>query len=283
LLNFLLNFSKGNKMLLEQIVILALLQGFTEFLPISSSAHLILVPHLTDWPDQGLAFDVAVHVGTLVAVISYFYKEVGQVARGSLGMVYRPLATANTPMAWYLFIGTIPVVVIAYFMQPIVETLFRNPLIIAAATIVFALVLWWSVLVGRQQRTLGELGFKDAIWIGLSQAVALIPGTSRSGITMTAGLFLGLNRDAAARFSFLLSIPVIALAGVKQTYDLLNSAGEVEWQALIFGAFLAAVSAWLAIHFFLSLIQKLGFMPFILYRLALGGLLLWWFLPQFPL
>ncbi len=270
-------------MLLEQIVILALLQGFTEFLPISSSAHLILVPNLTGWQDQGLAFDVAVHVGTLLAVISYFYKEVSQVARGSLGMVCPRLATASTPLAWYLFIGTIPVVLIAYFAQPLVETLLRNPLIIAAATIIFALVLWWSVLVGKQQRTLTDLRLKDAIWIGLSQAVALIPGTSRSGITMTAGLFLGLNRDAAARFSFLLSIPVIALAGGKYIYDLLKSSGEVEWQALIFGAILAAVSAWLAIHFFLTLIQKLGFMPFILYRLALGGFLLWWFFPQFPL
>lgn len=258
-------------------VYLALLQGFTEFLPISSSAHLILLPRLLGWEDQGLAFDVAVHVGTLTAVVLYFRRELGPMARDWLVSLGTRQRTANSRLAWAVLWGTVPVGLAGLLLKDAVETTLRAPLVIAAATIVFGLLLWWADVKGRGARDEYQLTWRDVLFIGVAQAVALIPGTSRSGITMTAGLMLGLSRQGAARFSFLLSIPVITLAGGMATLDLIREPGLVDWNAMIIGAATSAITAYLCIHYFLKLLERMGMLPFVIYRLLLGALLIYLF------
>jgi len=250
-------------------VFLALLQGLTEFLPISSSAHLILVPRLFDWEDQGLAFDVAVHVGTLAAVLAYFRHEVVRLLQAWL----RSFA-ARQLLAWFVVLGTLPAAIAGLLLHDVIETYLRSPLVIALATIGFGVLLWWSDRYGRQVRAEESLRLMDVVWIGLAQALALVPGTSRSGITMTAGLVLGMTRSAAARFSFLLSIPVILMAGGYETLKLVQQATPVAWGSMLLGTLVAAASAYLCIHFFLRLIERTGMLPFVIYRLLLGVVLL---------
>lgn len=257
---------------------LALLQGLTEFLPISSSAHLILMPRLLGWADQGLAFDVAVHVGTLVAVLTYFRADVLRLFTAWLRSCATRRVDSDARLAWFVLLGTVPVVVFGLLLHDFIETVLRSPLVIAVATIGFGVLLWVADYYGRQLRNEMSLRLTDIIFIGLAQALALIPGTSRSGITMTAGLALGLSRTAAARFSFLLSIPVIAMAGVYETGKLVQQSAPVDWGAISLGAVVSAVSAWLCIHFFLQLIERIGMWPFVAYRLLLGAVLLWMFL-----
>lgn len=263
---------------LLQIVVLALLQGLTEFLPISSSAHLILVPVLTGWPDQGLAFDVAVHLGTLSAVVLYFRRELGAMAAQWLGSLAGGGLTPDARLAWAVLLGTIPVGLAGLWFKDLVETTLRSPLVIAATTIVFGLLLGWADLKGRRLRDEHAIGWRDVLVIGLAQALALIPGTSRSGVTMTAGLALGLTRQGAARFSFLLSIPVIVLAGGLETLELIAAPDEVHWRVLLGGALLSGLAAYLCIHYFLKLLERTGMWPFVLYRLLLGVYLLGVFL-----
>lgn len=258
-------------------IYLALLQGFTEFLPISSSAHLILLPRLLGWEDQGLAFDVAVHVGTLCAVVFYFRRELGPMAWDWLVSLGTRQHTPNSRLAWAVLWGTVPVGLAGLLFKDAVETSLRTPLVIAAATIVFGLLLWWADVKGRGERGEYRLTWRDVLFIGVAQAVALIPGTSRSGITMTAGLMLGLSRQGAARFSFLLSIPVITLAGGMLTLDLIKEPGLVDWGAMIIGAVTSAITAYLCIHYFLKLLERMGMLPFVIYRLLLGALLVYLF------
>lgn len=257
-----------------QIIALALVQGLTEFLPVSSSAHLILVPVLTNWEDQGLAFDVAVHVGTLAAVVYYFRREVGNMFVSWFGSLATRKLDSNAKLAWAVIFGTIPAGLVGLLAKDFIEENLRSPLVIAATTIVFGLLLGWADYRGRRQRTEYELNWKDVLAIGASQALALIPGTSRSGITMTAALLMGFTREAAARYSFLLSIPLIFLAGGFLTLDLIGSADPVDWTALALGVVLSAISAYLCIHVFLKLLERMGMMPFVFYRLALGVFLL---------
>lgn len=264
-------------MLLIQIIILAILQGLTEFLPISSSAHLILVPQLSDWPDQGLAFDVAVHVGTLAAVIWYFRLEVIAMARDWGISCARRQQTGESRLAWAVILGSIPVALFGLLLHDLVGSTWRSPLVIAWATIGFGLLLWLADAIGRRVRDEHRLGWKDVLVIGLAQAVALIPGTSRSGITMTAGLLMGLTRTAAARFSFLLSIPAILMAGTYKTLKLIEQ-GSVEWLPLVLGAVISALTAYLCIHWFLKLLDRIGMLPFVIYRLLLGAGLLYVFM-----
>ena len=251
-----------------QAIALALLQGLTEFLPISSSAHLILLPVLAGWEDQGLAFDVAVHVGTLTAVVAYYRKDLRRIITAWIGSLAGRGATDDSRLAWYVLAGTIPVGLVGILLPDKVEDMLRSPLVIAAATIVFALLIWWAEKRAREQRT--TVNWVDAIVVGLFQALALIPGTSRSGITITAGLFTGLKREHAARFSFLLSIPVIALAGMVKGLELYNSAEPVMWDLIAIGTGVSAVVAYLTIGWFLRLLDKVGLMPFVWYRLLLG-------------
>ena len=257
-----------------QILLLALVQGLTEFLPISSSAHLILVPVITDWQDQGLAFDVAVHVGTLAAVIAYFRREIWVMGRDWLGSLVGRGTTPDSRLAWAVILGTIPVGLAGLLFNDVISTELRSPLVIAEATIGFGLLLWLADARGRRERDERSIGWKDVAVIGLAQALALIPGTSRSGITMTAGLLMGLTREASARFSFLLSIPVILLAGGLKTTELVATAAPVNWTSLVLGAVLSGVSAYLCIVFFLRLLERLGMMPFVIYRLVLGLVLI---------
>ena len=253
-----------------QILILALVQGVTEFLPVSSSAHLILVPILTGWEDQGLAFDVAVHVGTLSAVVLYFRKEIAKMTVSWIGSVTGKGFDQDAKLAWAVLFGTIPVGLCGLLFKDLIEEHLRHPYVLASSTLVFALLLWWADAKARGNRDEYSIKWLDVLFIGLAQALALIPGTSRSGATMTAALFLGLSRQAAARFSFLLSIPVIVLAGGLSTLDYLETATIDDMQPLMLGALLSGVSAYVCIHYFLKLLEKMGMMPFVIYRIILA-------------
>lgn len=258
---------------LWQIVVLALIQGVTEFLPISSSAHLILPSQVLGWPDQGLAFDVAVHVGTLAAVVWYFRQTVINLTSAWVADTARGRIGQDSGLAWAVIAGTVPAGLAGFVLNDVIGTTFRSGLIIALTTFGLGLVLWWSDAVGRRTRSLDGLSLKDAVIIGLAQALALIPGTSRSGITITAALFLGFNREAAARFSFLLSIPLILAAGMLKTLELVEQGGATDWSAIATGAVLSFVSAVICIHLFLAFLDRLGLMPFVIYRLVLGAVL----------
>jgi undecaprenyl-diphosphatase len=255
-----------------QAIALAVLQGLTEFLPISSSAHLILLPVIAGWQDQGLAFDVAVHVGTLTAVVLYYRKDLAKIISAWFGFLVGKGLNDEAKLAWYVGLGTIPVGLVGISLSDAMQETLRSPLVIAGATIVFALLLWWAEKRAKEQRDIITL--LDAVMVGLFQAIALIPGTSRSGITITAGLLLGLKREYAARFSFLLSIPVIALAGSLKALELYQSDIAVIWGFMFIGATVSAVVAYLTITWFLKLLDKVGMMPFVWYRLILGVVLI---------
>ena len=259
-----------------QIIVLALIQGITEFLPISSSGHLILPAQLLHWEDQGLAFDVAVHIGTLAAVIGYFYKDILNIAVDWLGSLVGKGSTFNSRLGWYLIFATFPAVIFGFVLKSMgIDEAMRTVAVIAGSTMIFGALLGWADLKGKRVQPLEKLTFRQAMIVGFAQAVALIPGTSRSGITMTAGLMLGLTREAAARFSFLLSIPVILGAGLLLTLDLVKSGVPIAWAELGAGAVISAVSAWICIHYFLAFINRIGLMPFVIYRFILGTLLIW--------
>lgn len=261
-----------------QILVLAIIQGITEFLPISSSGHLVLAPNLFGWPDQGLAFDVAVHLGTLMAVLLYFRQDVWLMARDwTLSIIHRQ-PTSNSRLAWWVILATLPAVFLGLIINNGLEEALRNPLIIAATTIGFGALLWWSDIKGKQIRDEYSLNFKDIMIIGFAQALALIPGTSRSGITITAALMIGLTREAAAKFSFLLSIPIILGAGTLKTKDLMESTSPVQWDAMFGGFALSFISAYLVIALFLKWINQIGMAPFAWYRFALGALLIYLFI-----
>lgn len=259
---------------LVQAFVLALLQGLTEFLPISSSAHLILLPVLLGWTDQGLAFDVAVHVGTLAAVMWYFRTDIRALSLALYAEVFRGEGSANANLARAIIVATLPIVVAGFLVYIWFADSLRNPLLIASTTLVFGLLLWWADRTGSRRAGECSLTASQALLIGCAQILALIPGVSRSGVTITAGLALGLTREAAARFSFLLSIPVILSAGLLSFLELVvGHNGQTPWGAIAVGTAVAAVTAYLCIYFFLALIEKVGVLPFVFYRIALSLLL----------
>lgn len=261
-----------------QVTALALVQGVTEFLPISSSAHLILLPKLMGWSDQGLDFDIAVHIGTLLAVLVYFRQELALMLKDFTGSLVGKAQTQHSKLAWAIGFSTIPVGLAGFFGKHLVENTLRPHaiIIIASTTIIFGILLGYAAWCATCQRAEHSLTWRDVTIIGLAQVLALIPGTSRSGITMTAGLMLGLTRQAAARFSFYLSIPVILLAGGLEMVHVLNGAVNVAWQPLLMGIAISGVSAFCCIHLFLKLLVHIGLMPFVIYRLALGAAILYW-------
>ncbi|MDH3977959.1 MAG: undecaprenyl-diphosphate phosphatase [Gammaproteobacteria bacterium] len=260
-------------------IMLALLQGLTEFLPISSSAHLILLPRILGWEDQGLAFDVAVHLGTLAAVLWYFREEVASIIRAFLcSLVGRPHAESDAHLGWMIILATLPVVVVGFLAEDFVEHQLRSPLVIAFATAIFGVVLWLSDLRSKDLSDEHNIGLRVALLIGLAQVLALIPGTSRSGITISAGLALGLSRQTAARFSFLLSMPTIAGAAVFELADAASSPVPIDWTFMLVGLLVSAISAYFCIRLFLSVIERIGMLPFMLYRLALAAVLIWLFI-----
>lgn len=268
-----------------QIIILALVQGLTEFLPVSSSAHLILVPALLGWPDQGLAFDVAIHFGSLIAVLWYFRKDLHPLLSDWIKSIQLQRNTGDSLLAWGIIIGTIPAGIAGLLLNEQVEHL-RNPLVIASTTIIFGLLLWYADASSQKKIALHENGenefiaknehqltLKIILFIGFAQALALIPGTSRSGITITAALLMGLSRKASARFSFLLSIPLILSASLLETIKLSAAPVHIAWMDIFWGTTLSAISAYLCIHYFIKLLDSVGMMPFIAYRLVLGVIL----------
>jgi len=256
-----------------QTIVLAFIQGLTEFLPISSSAHLILPSVLFGWPDQGLAFDTAVHFGTLMAVMWYFRVDIA-----SLSLAFTQQLTGQTSQegrfAINLLIASLPIIPIGLILKPLIEGELRSTDVIIIMTILFAVLLFIADRIGEKQKVDSLLNWKDALIIGFAQCLALIPGTSRSGVTISLALILGYTRESAARISFLLSIPAIAGATTLKTIDLIKQEAVVAWSNLILGTFISFISAYLCIKIFLRLITNIGYTPFVVYRLFLGLFLL---------
>ena len=250
--------------------ILAFIQGATEFLPISSSAHLILFPTLFGWQDQGLPFDIAVHVGTLIASIGYFRRQIVEIAGAWFGSIMGRESSQESKLGWFIIVASIPVAVSGALAYDLVGSELRSVTVIGLATLIFALLLWYADALRRGRRTLKDLRLKDAILIGLGQAIAIIPGTSRSGITITVALMLGMNRKDASRFAFLLAIPTIAMAGGWQMLQLIASDISVDWVLFGFAIVVSAAIAYLSIHYFLVFIEKIGMLPFVAYRVLLA-------------
>ncbi len=258
-----------------QVVLLAVIQGLTEFLPVSSSAHLILLSIITHHEDQGLAFDIALHVGTLLAVIFYFRHELRIMIRDWCLSCMGRGQTPESRLMWALGFTTIPVGLAGLCFGQYISAYLRDPIVIAVGMIVFAVFLAYADKYARETRTEYNITWKDVLVIGVAQAFALIPGASRSGTTMTAGLLMGLSREASSRFSFLLSIPVILLAGGYEASKMTTSDWtSIEISFLLLGVVLSAITAFACIHIFLKLIERIGMMPFVIYRLFLGVLLL---------
>ncbi|MCP3677297.1 MAG: undecaprenyl-diphosphate phosphatase [Deltaproteobacteria bacterium] len=260
---------------LTQAIILALIQGITEFLPVSSSAHLILLPLLTDWPDQGIAFDVALNTATLLAVVIYLRSDIIRIILGFWRLLACRSWQGNSDgrLAVMVLAATVPVGLAGLFAHDIVADQLRTIEVIAWSSIVWGIGLW---LADRRpgERSVSGINWRAGIVVGIAQAVALIPGTSRSGITITAGLFMGLSRTAAARFSFLLAVVVGILAGGKEGVELLEGSAHTPWLAISIGFVVAFITAFGAIHFFLKLISRSSMTPFVVYRVLLGVVLL---------
>ena len=261
---------------------LALIQGITEFLPISSSGHLALLPSLFDWPDQGLPFDVAVHVGTLTAVVIYFRKDLALILGDWIRSLYTGQTTIHSKLAWFIVFTTALTGIAGLALEEVIISVARKPVPIAIATLGFGIVLGLADRLGKKTRVLESLGWKDVLLIGCAQVLALIPGTSRSGITISAGMMAGLTREAATRFSFLMAIPIIALAGIWQTRNIIVDSTQVEWQTqwgiLAFATLVSASVAFVCVHYFLQFVQRFSLMPFVIYRLILGVIILALFL-----
>ncbi|HKM39081.1 MAG TPA: undecaprenyl-diphosphatase UppP [bacterium] len=247
-----------------QTIVLGVVQGLAEFLPISSSAHLVLVPWLFSWPDHSLAFDVALHLGTMVAIMAYFWRRLLQVAISGL----TEPRSQNGRFFWYLVVATIPGVVLGLLFEEQAETIFRSPVLIALMLALMGLALWGADRKGEKIKAIEDISLLDSILIGVSQGMAIVPGVSRSGITMAAGLVMGLGRESAARFSFFLSVPIIAGAGLYQLKNFTRAAFD---GSFILGIVVAAVVGYLAIHFLLQYLRRGSYLVFALYRLALAA------------
>jgi undecaprenyl-diphosphatase len=264
---------------LVQAIVLGVVQGLTEFLPISSSAHLIIIPWLFGWDDGGLTFDVALHVGTLAAVVIFFFKDWVQIIGQGLGLnIGRDTALSkNRGLLWLLAIGTIPGAIAGFLFEKQAEHAFRSPYIIATTAILFGLLLWFADAVGRKQKDISHVSNFDAIAIGTAQALAVIPGVSRSGITIVAGLLRNFDRSSAARFSFLLSTPIIAGAAAKKFWDLHKHGGGLPpdmQTAFIAGMITSAIVGSITIAFFLNYLRRQSLMVFVWYRLFFGILVI---------
>ena len=259
-----------------QLSFLAVLQGITEFLPVSSSGHLILPSQLLGWPDQGLVFDVALHLGSLVAVLMYFREQLFQLGSAWLVSIRGGGHSPHSRLAWYLISASLPAGCVGFLLSDWLEKYSRSMVIIAASSMIFSLFLLIADRRGNERSPieLDRISFKTAIFIGFAQIFALIPGASRSGVTITAALFFNLSRQAASRFSFLLAIPIIAASGLLKSIDFYHAeSSNSQWLVLLFGLSLSALVSYLCIHYFLKLIEKIGFLPFVIYRLLLGLIL----------
>jgi undecaprenyl-diphosphatase len=273
-----------------QAIVLGIVQGLTEFLPISSSGHLILVPWLFNWDEPGLSFDAALHLGTLAAVFTYFWRDLLGMVLAVPDALRRPIALFKTEngklteqdrsarFAWLLVIGSIPGGIVGLLAQNNIDDFFhgdshkdRSVALIAVVLILFGLLLWMADRFAKHRRNIAELGLKDAVVVGAAQALALFPGVSRSGVTLTAGLFREIKRADAARFSFLLGTPLVTLAGAKGLYDLLSEgAGGVGNAQLVAGVLASAISGFAAISVLLRVLQRSSTLAFVVYRVVAG-------------
>lgn len=258
-----------------QIVVLAIVQGLTEFLPISSSGHLVLVPYLVAWTDQGLAFDVAVHFGSLVAVCVFFREDILGLLRGGMRILGGDIDSPQSYMAIAIALGTIPAAAAGLLFASWIEANLRDPSIIVYTLAGYGILMAVADRFAPRDKGISEVRIRDALIIGIAQALALVPGTSRSGVTITAGRLLGFERQDAARFSFLLSAPVILLATVYKGAELVLGDAAVPWGELALGVVVSAVVAYLSIEFFMRFVSRIGLAPFAIYRLALAGLILY--------
>jgi undecaprenyl-diphosphatase len=252
---------------LIQSVVLGGVQGMSEFLPVSSTAHLVLAPYFFGWRDQGLTFDVALHIGTLLAVLTYFRNDWRDLLLSAIRKDRTPDSRYPKHFFWYLVLATIPAALLGYLFEDIVSGVLRNPLVVAAFLAVFGFILYWADRISPTDRPLGKATWKDVFLVGIAQTLALVPGVSRSGITITAGRILGFGRSDAAKISFLLSTPVIFGAALNQLPDIRSAGLSLE---LVIGVLASALSGYVAIAFLLKWISKTGYAVFFWYRLALA-------------
>jgi undecaprenyl-diphosphatase len=253
-----------------QAMILGLVQGLGEFLPISSSAHLVLVPWFFHFPDPGLAFDVMLHLGTAIALLAYFWKDLVRYFFAFINTLKRfKITTTDERLSWFIAVGSIPAMLFGILLEKKAETVFRNPLLIASALIVFSFILYAAEKYSSKKAGIDKLTWPNVILIGLAQVLALVPGVSRAGITIIAGLVCGLKREAAARFSFLLATPVIVGAGLYKLKDLFKHGNGFSWP-LLTGFMVSAIVGFLAIAFLLNYLKKHSFKIFVWYRVLLG-------------
>ncbi len=259
---------------LYQAIILAIVQGLTEFLPISSTAHLAIIPQLLHWQDPGLAFDIALHAGTLAAVLIYFFRDWVKIVLTGIGVPFEmgPDDENSRSLLWYLIIGTIPVGLAGLIFKQQAEGPWRNLIVMGAMLIAIGILMYFGDKFGREKRGLNQITWPDAMWIGLSQALAVVPGTSRSGITITTGRFRSLSREAAARFSFLLSTPAIAAAAGKDFVDLRKQGGIPAGMGVPYatGIVVSAIVGILVIAFFLKFLKQNTLALFVWYRIVFG-------------
>ncbi len=261
-----------------QVVVLAVVQGLTEFLPISSSGHLVLVPTVFGWDDQGLVFDIAVHFGTLGAVCVYFRADLKKLIGGGLSALGGDMSSGSSQLAIGIALATIPAAIAGLLFAGWIEANLRSPLVVVVTLAGYGVLLALADKFGAQNRDIGSLKIRDAFLIGLAQALALVPGTSRSGITITAAMAMGLKRQDAARFSFLLSVPVILLATLYKGASMIMSGELIAWGTLAIAAAISAIVAYLSIEFFMRFVNAIGLVPFAIYRLILAGVILYVFL-----
>jgi len=260
-----------------QVIVLAIVQGLTEFLPVSSSGHLVLVPAFLGWADQGLAFDVAVHFGSLIAVLLFFRKDIHGLLRGGVQVLGANVKTIESRMALGIGLGTIPAAIAGLLFADWIATNLRSPMVIVYTLSGYAILMVLADRYGRKSRDIASVRVKDAVLVGLAQALALVPGTSRSGVTISAAMALGFERQDAARFSFLLAVPLILLATLYSLYGLLNSSIAVAWGQLAIGVLVSAIVAYLSIEFFMRFVSRIGLLPFAIYRLILAAVILYVF------
>ena len=256
-----------------QIIVLAVVQGLTEFLPVSSSGHLVLVPYLVNWTDQGLAFDVAVHAGSLVAVCAFFREDILGLLRGARQVLGGETKLPQANMALAIGLGTIPAAIAGLLFASWIEANLRDPAVIVVTLSGYGVLMALADRFGKSERVIAGVTIRDAVIIGCAQALALVPGTSRSGVTITAARVLGFGRRDAARFSFLLSAPVILLATLYKGFELVTGDAAVPWGQLGLGAAVSAIVAYLSIEFFMRFVSSIGLAPFAIYRLALAAVI----------
>ena len=260
---------------LTHLTILALIQGLTEFLPISSSGHLIIFPKLLDWQDQGITIDVAVHAGSLLAVLIFLWRDIGQILL-ELGQLARPGRSSAHPLLYLLLIASIPLIVVGFLVSTVMHDLTRSIEVIGWATILFGILLGFSDRMGMTLNKFQHMKYFDAFLIGLAQILALIPGASRAGVTITAARFLGYERASAARFSLLLAIPAILGASVLKGLDIFFFDNANLGIDFLIAAGISFCAALASISIMMKWLNRAGFMPFVAYRIIMGALLLAW-------